>query len=209
MSVLEKLASQMGRRDEVPNQELAAQLAETENKKDIQEIAENLFHKDKNIQNDCIKVLYEVGYHRPELIVPYAENFIKLLYSKNNRMVWGAMIALTTVAVQRADLVFDNLQIMEKSLKEGSVIVMDNAVRVLALTASVNKEYEKKIFPMLLEHLWICRPKEVCQHGESILPAVNMGNQEDFLEVLRGREQSLSAAQITRLKKIYKNLHGK
>ena len=39
MSVLNKIAYFQNRRDEVPNQELARQLAEKKNKKGIQEIA--------------------------------------------------------------------------------------------------------------------------------------------------------------------------
>jgi hypothetical protein len=61
MSTLDKLAHSLGRRDEVPNQELARELAAKKDKKGIREVAENLWHKDKNIQADCIKVLYEVG----------------------------------------------------------------------------------------------------------------------------------------------------
>ena len=38
----------------------------------MREIAENLWNKDKNIQADCIKVLYEVGYIEPPLIAQYA-----------------------------------------------------------------------------------------------------------------------------------------
>ena len=89
MSVLNKLACSQGRRDEAPNQELARELAETENRAGIKEIAENLWNKDKKIQNDCVKVLYEVGYKKPELISDYVGDFLKLLKSANNRLVWG------------------------------------------------------------------------------------------------------------------------
>src|SRR2546422_884291 len=98
MSALEKIASMQGRRDEVPNQELAKELAAKADRKGIKEIADNLWNKDKNIQADCIKVLYEIGYLKPELIGGYVSDFVKLLSSKNNRLVWGAMTALTTVA---------------------------------------------------------------------------------------------------------------
>jgi hypothetical protein len=56
------------RRDEVPNQQLAKELAETENKAGIKEIAKNLQHKNKSVQSDCLKVLYEIGYLKPDLI---------------------------------------------------------------------------------------------------------------------------------------------
>ena len=102
MSVPSKISvlasSSLGRRDEVPNQELARDLATKKDKAGIREIAENLWNKDKNIQADCIKVLYEIGYLEPKLIADYAEDFVKLLKSKNNRLVWGGMTALAEVA---------------------------------------------------------------------------------------------------------------
>ena len=49
MSVLPKLASSLGRRDEVPNQELAAAIAKAKNKTAIAELVENLANKNKAI----------------------------------------------------------------------------------------------------------------------------------------------------------------
>ena len=65
MSVLNKIAFYQNRRDEVPNQQFAKELAETENKAGIKEIAKNLKHKNKSVQSDCLKVLYEIGYLKP------------------------------------------------------------------------------------------------------------------------------------------------
>jgi len=48
--MLGKIAFYQNRRDEVPNQQLAKELAETENKIGIKEIAENLQHKNKSVQ---------------------------------------------------------------------------------------------------------------------------------------------------------------
>jgi hypothetical protein len=65
MSVLNEIAYFQNRRDEIPNQELAGKLVTEQNQDGICEIAENLGNKDKNIQNDCIKVLYEIGHRKP------------------------------------------------------------------------------------------------------------------------------------------------
>lgn len=62
---------------------------------------DNLENKDRNIQGDCIKTLYETGYRNRELIAGYLPNFLALLTSENNRMVWGGMIALTTIAERK------------------------------------------------------------------------------------------------------------
>jgi hypothetical protein len=98
ISVLNRIASYQDRRDEAPNQELARDLAANEDQAGIREIAENLWRQEPNIRSDCLKVLYEIGYLKPEVVAPYAGDFLKLLRSRNNRLVWGAMIALSTVA---------------------------------------------------------------------------------------------------------------
>src|SRR6266513_422108 len=97
MTVLDKLATALNRRDEVPNQELAKEIVRSNDRRAVKELIENLAHKDKNIQSDCIKVLYEVGEREPALIAPYYNEFGKLLDSKNNRLVWGAMTALDSI----------------------------------------------------------------------------------------------------------------
>lgn len=204
MSVLNRLASSLGRRDEIPNQELARDLAANKDKASIREIAENLWNRDKNIQVDCIKVLYEVGYIEPKLISDYAEDFVKLLRSKNNRLVWGGMTALAEVAKVNPNAVFKHLNAIKKAKETGSVITVDNAISTLAYTAAAKEEYNQAIFPYLLNHLSGCRPKEVPQHAERSFPAVNSSNKADFIKVLEKRIEDLSGAGLLRVKKVIK-----
>ena len=204
MSVLNRLASSLGRRDEVPNQELARDLASNKDKAGIREIAENLWNKDKNIQADCIKVLYEIGQLEPELIADYAEDFAKCLKSKNNRLVWGGMTALVEVAKVLPAAVFKYVELIKKAKETGSVITVDNAISALAYTAAANDIYNTDIFPYLLKHLAGCRPKEVPQHSEKTLPAVNAGNKVEFINVLEKRMEDLSGSGLSRVKKVIK-----
>lgn len=208
MSALDKIAHFQNRRDEVPNQELARELAEKKDRAGIREIAENLWNKDRRIQADCVKVLYEIGYIDPGLIADYAPDFLKLLNSRNNRLVWGGMTALSTVAGIRADYIRANLDKILKAMAAGSVITVDNAVRTLALAGS-NDAYRADIFPYLLGHLRTCRPKDVPQHAEKCLPAVDAGNREDFIAVLEKRMDDLSGSQITRVKKVIKAVESR
>jgi hypothetical protein len=203
MSVLNRLASALGRRDEIPNQELARDLAVWKDRKGIQEIAENLWSKDKRIQADCIKVLYEIGAIEPKLISGYAEDFVELLRSKNNRLAWGGMTALAEVAKANPDAVFQYLDEIKKAKETGSVITVDNAISTLAYTAA-NEKYSEAIFPYLLKHLLSCRPKEVPQHAEKILPAVSSANKVDFVKVLEKRMEDLSGSGLVRVKKVIK-----
>jgi hypothetical protein len=206
MSVLNQIAYFQNRRDEIPNQELARQLVAEHNIEGISEIAENLWSRDKNVQNDCIKVLYEIGEQQPELIAPYVGDFIKLLKSKNNRLVWGAMTALATIAAINSKEIYDNLEQIFAAMEEGSVITMDNGIKTLALIASTNDEYNQRIFPFLMNHLKTCRPREIPQHAEKTMVAVSYRNKDEFLGVLHERENDLTAPQMTRIKRVYKEI---
>lgn len=204
MSIITSLASSLGRRDEVPNQELARALAAKKDEAGIREIAENLWNKDKNIQADCIKVLYEIGYLEPKLVADYAGDFVRLLRSRNNRLVWGGMTALAEAAKANPDAVFKHLDEIKKAKETGSVITVDNAISTLAWTAAANRKYNEAIFPYLLKHLSSCRPKEVPQHSEKTLPAVNSSNKADFIKVLEKRMEDLSGSGLARVKKVIK-----
>jgi hypothetical protein len=206
MSAVQRIAYYQNRRDEVPNQELAKELAAKKDRKGIREIADNLWNKNAPVQSDCLKVLYEIGYLQPELVAPYAEDFLKLLHSRNNRLVWGAMIALSTVADLQADVIYPHVAEIEQVMDHGSVITKDNGVRVLALVASKNAAYSKKIFPYLLNHLETCRPKDVPQHAEKAVVAVNARNKQAFSAVLQKRLADLKGAQATRVKKVIKDV---
>jgi hypothetical protein len=209
MSALERIAHFQDRRDEVPNQELARDLAARKDRAGIREIAENLWNKDKGIQADCVKVLYEVGYLSPQLVAPYAEEFLKLLNSKNNRLVWGGMIALATVAEMKADVVFSHQEEIKHAMQEGSVITIDNGVLALARAASKSDKFGKPIFPYLLNHLKNCRPKDVPQHSEKVLVAVNASNQAAFVAVLKKRQADLSDAGLARVKKVIRQAEAR
>ncbi|WP_341356812.1 hypothetical protein [Rossellomorea sp. y25] len=208
MSVVNQLASQLNRNDEEPNIELAHTLANEENHAGIEEVIEGLSSKDKKVQHDCIKVMYEIGQVKPELISKYALTFIELMKSRNNRLVWGAMTALSTITEESSETIMAHLHTIKSAMKMGSVITIDKGVLTLAKLAAVSKENNDAIFPFLLQHLENCRTKEVPQHSESTMVAVTGENREGFLNVLRKREPYLTAPQLKRVKKIYKTLEA-
>ena len=202
MSALARIAHFRNRRDEVPNQELARDLVAKKDRAGIREIAENLWNKDKGIQADCVKVLYEAGYLNPQLVAPYAEDFLNLLKSKNNRLVWGGMIALATVAELKAGVIFTHLEEIKRAMQAGSVITIDNGVLALARAAAKNDKFSKAIFPFLLNHLKTCRPKDVPQHSEKILVAANASNTAAFVAALKKRQDQLSGGGLARVEKV-------
>lgn len=204
MSIVDQLACMQNRRDEVPNQELARQLAETANREAIGELVGHLGDKNRDIRHDCIKVLYEIGYIHPDLIAEHVVAFLKLIKSRDNRMVWGGMITLATIAATQSEEIFTHYGALQQAMETGSVITIDNGVKVLAQVAAAKAEYNAVIFPDLLQHLKVCRDKEVPQHAESTLPAVNTENKQAFVEMLERRMADLSASQAARIKKVIK-----
>jgi hypothetical protein len=202
MTVLDQIAFFQNRRDEVPNQELARKLADADDRVGIQEIAENLWNKNAGIQSDCLKVLYEIGYLKPELVAGYAEEFVKLLRSRNNRLVWGGMIALSTIAEIAADSLYPSIDPIRKAMEGGSVITVDNAVLTLAKIASTRADFQREIFPTLLQHLRTCRPKDVPQHSEKTLVGVDSENKKAFMDVLQQRLDDMTPSQAARIKKV-------
>ncbi len=157
--MIEKLAFSLGRNDELPNIELAQQLCKENNAEGIKEIVEGLKNKDKRIANDCIKVLYEIGDKNPALIAEYADVFINLLNSRSNRLVWGSMTALASIAELVPEAIHERIALLLQAFENGSVITVDNCVSVLAGLCKANEKYKEELFPVLLEHLKTCSAK--------------------------------------------------
>lgn len=202
MSVLNRIAYYQNRRDEVPNQELAHHLADTEDKAGIREIAENLWHKNKSVRSDCLKVLYEIGYVRPDLIADYVNEFLKLLKDKENRMVWGGMIGLATIADLRPHEIWDHIDDVIEAVNTGTLITVVWGIKTLARIAAAEKVYHARLFPILLDHLQNCISRDLALHAESILVAVDKSNPGAYLEVLEKRKPELTKPQLARINKL-------
>ena len=204
--MIEKLAYSLGRNDEEPNIELAKELVKTKNKKGIKEIIDGLNNPKEQIANDCIKVLYEIGEIKPELISEYVGTFIQLLKSRNNRLVWGAMTALAKIVSFNPDEAYNNLDIIVRAYEKGSVITVDNSISVFAELVKTDKKYDKKVFPIIIGHLEKCRPKEVAQHAERAFVCINKNNSQKYKETLLKRLETLTEVQKKRVEKVLKKL---
>lgn len=203
-TTLKRIAYFQHRQDELPNQELARDLAAREDQPGIQEIVSGLHHSLAAVRSDCIKTLYEIGCLKPGLIAGYAGEFIKLLNSRENRMVWGGMIALSAIAALAAEELYPHFPEIEAAMQAGSVITRDHAVKTLAGIAAQRDEYRQAILPGLIQHLATCRPKDVPQHAEAIAPAIGLAHAAEFSAVLEKRREDLSPAQIKRIERLIK-----
>lgn len=207
MKAIGLLASSLNRKDEQPNQELAIEIIRSKRADWVKELVDHLHDKNKNIQSDCIKVLYEIGERGSgDLIAPYCEDFGKLLDSKNNRLVWGAMTALDTITAFNPAGVYALLSIITRTLDKGSVITIDHGVGLLAKLSGI-PEYAAVAFPLLMEQLKKCPPKQLPMYAEKSIVAIHARNKESFTELIQSRMPEMEKeSQRTRLRKCLKTI---
>jgi HEAT repeat protein len=186
MSVIDKLAASLGRRDEIPNQELAREIVKKNDESAVKELAENLSHRKKDIQNDCIKVLYEIGAEKPNLIAPYLKDFLALLTSKNNRLQWGAMTALGCIVKEKPAEIFAALGKILDAADQGSVITRDHCVNIL-ISLTAEKKYRDKTFPLLIEQLISCPTNQLPMYAENAAPVISEKYKDKFVKTLTSR----------------------
>ncbi len=206
MTVLNSLASSLGEKGSGANIALAKEIASTENHQAIKELVENLNNKDKKIQSDCIKVLYETGYIKPMLIAGYYTDFMALLTHKNNRLAWGAMIVIYSITYLKPQEVFASLDLIMETVEKGSVITIDCGIEILS-RLSTFPEYVDKAEPLLTEQLWKCPIKQFPMYIEKSLVAVNSGNKAVFLDIIEKRKKECEKeSQKKRLDKVLKKI---
>jgi len=210
VSVLDKLATALNRRDEVPNQELARRIVRDSNAAAVKELVENLNHQNKAIQSDCIKVLYEIGGSNPDLIARYYKVFAKQLDSKNNRVVWGAMMALDTIALKEPKGVYGMLaKILRVADESGSIIARDHAVGILVKLSTL-KPYQRDCLALLIEQLNSCPNNQFPMYVEMSFPLIDADNRKRFQQVMEQRLPKLEReSQKKRVAKVLKKLTKK
>jgi len=186
MSVIDKLATSLNRRDEVPNQELARKIAAAGDKAAVRELVDNLSNENRGIPSDCIKTLYEIAALRPKLIAPYHRELGALLDNKNNRLVWGAMTALDAIAFEEPKGVYKMLAKIINIADTGSVITRDHAVGILIKLGSM-KAYAPACLPLLLEQLMKAPNNQFPMYIERAEILFNERNQKAFEGIINRR----------------------
>ena len=204
MSVLDRLASALDRNDERPNVELAEALAAKPDKRAIATLADALTTGTVAVQNDAIKVLYELGERAPELVAPHAEAFFALLKSKNNRNVWGALSAIDTIAGVKAGDVAARLKDILAAADKGSVIAKDKAMSTLARLAQAG---EPRAMPALLDRLADAAANQFPMYAELAAAAVTPAHKARLVAILDKRLATIDApAKKARVEKVLRKL---
>ncbi|WP_239615155.1 hypothetical protein [Cohnella mopanensis] len=186
MTIIGRLATSLHRKDEEPNVELARAIVDEGDTEAIIELLGNLNHKNKNIQSDCIKVLYEIGMMEPSLISEHYRLFVALLGSKNNRLVWGAMTALDAIASVQPDEIHSELSPILEAADKGSVITKDHGVSIL-IKLYRSERYADQVFPLLISLLKSCPTNQLPMYAENAMPAIRNEHKDDLSETLLSR----------------------
>jgi hypothetical protein len=108
---------------------------------------------------------------------------------------------MTTREIARSTLIY--FQALDEIKKAGGRLGHhhDNSISVLAHTAAANENYNKAIF-LICSNIYQPAAPEMPQHAERTLPAVNESNKDEFIKVLKKRNDDLSGAAFTRLGRI-------
>ncbi len=210
MSAIDYLSTSLNQNDDGSYQELAVEIIKTKRNDWVQELVELLQHKDKRIQSNSIKVLYEIGERgAAEMIAPYYHHFGALLQSKNNRLVWGSMIALDTITTVSPQAVYDLLPSIINTIDHGSVISIDHGVGILAQLSSL-PAYSETTFPLLMEQLRKCPAKQLPMYAEKSVIAIDASRLLLFEDLLLSRMSEMERdSQKKRLTKVISKLKKK
>ena len=148
MEILNQLSSQKGDKTEIANKLVAEKCIA--NPKILVEIAIGLEDKDKKLQSDCIEVFTLVSEVKPEFVIPYADNILPLLHSKETKTRWEAIHTLSFIAEKIPDTIFSVLPVIQLLVeKDKSTIVRDYAMDTIANYAKVSAETSEKSYELL------------------------------------------------------------
>jgi hypothetical protein len=183
MSILDHLASAIGRNDEQPNITVAEDLASQPNPEAVAELVNALTNAPKPVRSDAIKALYELGARDPGQIAPHLDALIALLSTKDNRLLWGALEAVSRIAPVRPDAVMAVLPQVLAAADRGSVIAKDNCIATLAALAAAGKP----VLDIALDRLQSAAPNQFPMYAELLAPVIDATHLARFRSILEAR----------------------
>ncbi len=205
-SIIDQLAHALGRRDEVPNIMLAEIICANDDTKAIKELVTLLQHKSGAIRNDAIKVLYEAGERKPDLIAGHIENFLAALGHKDNRMKWGAMSALSAISIAKPELLATHLPVIIEAMDSGSVITRDHGIYILSNVARL-KKYHADCIELLLEQVEKAPVNQMPMYAERTAEVISPAYVTRLIKILQSRKDVLEIpSKEKRISKVLKAL---
>jgi hypothetical protein len=128
------------------------------------------------------------------------------LKSRNNRLAWGALTALDTLAAADPKLIADHLPEILDAADRGSVIAKDKAVSMLATLASLPQPVPA-VWQRLVEILRTSADNQTPMYAEQALRAAPTNDPAMLAEVVQARmERMHQPAKRARLEKVLRRL---
>ncbi|HJW28691.1 MAG TPA: hypothetical protein VJ508_05500 [Saprospiraceae bacterium] len=205
-ALIDQLASSLGQRDEMPNINLAIKIAKSDNAAQVEELIGLMGHKKAAVYNDVIKVLYEIGERKPELIAPYLKHFLAVLHHKDNRMRWGAMNALSAISHFKPELLAPHLVAVVDAMDSGTVITRDHGIYILCDVARI-KKHRAGCMELLLEQIEKAPVNQVPMYAEKTAAVMSSGYIDRLIRILEKRQDVLEIpSKAKRIFKVIKQL---
>ena len=125
-------------------------------------------------------MLYEIGYLAPPLIAKYVDTFVDLLDSKRNRMVWGTMIVLSTIAEEVPKAIWPHRRKIKERIKTGSVITNIAGAKTLINLSKAGDSYYHGLIDDLLMLQKECRNIDFAKRAEEMHVTIRLAHREAY-----------------------------
>lgn len=207
-SILEQLAHTLGRRDETPNIALAERIADSQDTESVKELVALFDSQPMAVKYDILKVLYETGERKPQMIAAYTDLFVGLLTHKNNRVQWSAMTALSVIARSHPELLAPYLVRVVDAMDGGSVITRDHGIYILSALAG-RKKHHADCMELLLEQIEKSPVNQVPMYAEKTAEVISAPYIPRLKQILASRKDVLSIpSKQKRIEKLLRSLEG-
>jgi hypothetical protein len=202
--LLARLAISVGRSDEMPNLELAADIVFADDAEAVSVLIAVIERHDDLHAPDAARVVAEVGTRAPELVLGHAERLIEMIDVTRREMLPFTMLALSPVASKHAEALWPSRDLFWQSLADltqPAELAPAGAVRLLAALCAAGPDYARTLAGGLVDLLGKCMPRDVAFFAESVLPALGAAHSHRAKPVLDRRLKELTPAEVARLRR--------
>lgn len=209
MSLVNRLSSSQDRRDQLPNEILGKEIAESKDHKSIRIISGLLLDPETKleIKADLLKVLECVGNIAPELIAEEYTHVVPFLHHKKNHMVWRAMCVLSQISSFNRQKIYADLADILQVMDRGSVITRDHGFSLLVDLYS-DEAYKAEIGPLIEEQIMSAPDNQLGQYAEKWMRVTTKKEAKSLLSILEDRSTDLkNQSHIKRISKLILRLN--
>lgn len=202
--LLSRLAISVGRSDEMPNLELAADIVFADDVDAVSTLIAVIERHDDVHAPDAARVVAEVGTRAPELVLGHAERLIEMIDATRREMLPFTMLALSPVASKHAEALWPSRDLFWQALADltqPAELAQAGAVRLLASLCAAGPDYARTLAGGLVDLLGKCMPRDVAFFAESVLPALGAAHSHRAKPVLDRRLKELTPAEVARLRR--------